>query len=72
VSRIVQQLNIDEGDASGELVIVSFAIPLPVYKLISEVARQMGTSTNKFLLHGFSWFMSKIEEAGELPKHKGG
>ena len=57
------QLNVDEEKTTGDLVVFSIAIPTDSYKLLSAVAREMGTTTPKLVVQGLSWFLSQIDKA---------
>jgi len=62
----MMQIDFEGGEPTGEVVVVTLAIPAPVYRFVSAVARAKGVSTRKLLIRGFSWFLDQIEEAREI------
>ena len=55
--------DLDEGEPTGDLIVVPIVIPAPVYKALSPIADHLGTTTRRMILQGVIDFIDRIERA---------
>jgi len=60
------KFNVEVGEPTGELVVITLAVPLSGYRKLSAIARARQTSVPRFLVQGLNWFLTKLDEAEKL------